>query len=906
MNGDGQLRIQCAMVIYEFERSLGRYILESNTNIASVPVGREILNRIGRSIVGDLQETCSIIIENSYFAEVLQLAVEVAEGSSESAHAKRLMALCNALEVFDIRNAVSHPNRPFPHCYWYRCCALASDPAIDSLHLYDVSAALASAIAGDLKEPPEEWLNQPRWCVPTNLPTEFEHSSTGLIGRNRDVARFQKELRNARSPLVSIVARGGIGKTSLVLQVLADFCVSPEAPQLTDGVLFISLKQEKLTERGIETLNAPQTIAGVRDHLTASLNAMFGWDWPDFSAALRACDDRRIWLFVDNLETLLRDEPLVFDGLMDELPQNWKVIVTSRVPLDGAKNIPLPSLDDGGAMALARAYLAAKGAAALDAVTLQRIIDTCHSNPLAIRLTVDYYVAGRDINESLESSQVDVTEFSFSNLLETLSPAANEVLEALFVLEQPSRGRLCEALNLDVDTISAAIASLGKTSLITRETTDAGEVYALGTSIRELLRVQPRNLKVRASLLDWQRKSEAAVASALKLQAERGLSPLDPFFIPEGTPASTIALSRQVAGACAAESPLACAPLLTRVRQQIDNQGGSAFLYRLQAKLLLRLNDPRDAESALRFAIQQDSADPAAKLMLAALAMRANNHEEAETLCQVLIDAGWGNASEDVEHAVLRLWSIYLSALNFQEKLGTVYSLTQDWKVSGPLMATHGAARVSAYRRQADLEFRRGVAGHGRVWKLIGHGIDAAAFLLKRYGMSRTLAHELRKLCGDIAFYLRKPDLGKPSDPQADSIRRLIDDYLPELQRAGADESDLRLVAATLGIALPPKIGIAEIAPAVGESLQGATETLGAEGYTLVCVSNVPAADGFPSYVFAKDDDGQSYFLHSSAFENRNTHRWTHIGAGTRLAIKHEADTNGRRSRRATAIMYLG
>ncbi|MHA6911236.1 tetratricopeptide repeat protein [Ralstonia pseudosolanacearum] len=906
MNGDGQLRIQCAMVIYEFERSLGRYILELNRDISSGPVGKEILTRLGRSVSDDWRETCSVILENSYFAEVLQLALEVADGSSEAIHAKRLMALCNALEVFDIRNAVSHPNRPFPQSYWYRCCALASDPAIDSLRLFDVSAALASAIAGDLKEPPEDWLNQPRWSVPTNLPTEFEHSSTGLIGRNRDVARFQKELRNARSPLISIVARGGIGKTSLALQVLADFCVSPEATQLTDGVLFISLKQEKLTERGVETLSAPQSIAGIRDQLNASLNAMFGWDCSDFGAALKTCDNRRIWLFVDNLETLLRDDPSVFEGFIDELPQGWKVIVTSRIPLDGAKNIPLPSLDDGGAMALVRAYLAAKGAAPLDAVTLQRIIDTCHANPLAIRLTVDYYVAGRDIDESLQSSQEDVTEFSFSNLLEALSSSANDVLEALFVLEQPTRGRLCEALNLDVDTISAAIASLGKTSLITREMTDAGEVYALGTSIRELLRVSPRNLKVRASLLDWQQRSEAAVASALKLQAERGLSPLDPFFIPEGTPASTIALGRQVASACAAESPSTCGSLLTRVRQQVDNQGGSAFLYRLQAKLLQRLNDRRDTEAALRCAIQQDTGDPAAKLMLAAFAMRANNETEAETLCQELINDRWGNVSDPADHAVLRLWSIYLSALNFQEKLGTVYSLTQDWKTSGPLMATYGAARVSAYRREADLEFRRGVAEVGRVWKLIGHGIDAATVLLKRYGMSRTLAHELRKLCGEVAFYLRKPGVALPSEQQAQAIRSFVHDYLPELQRAGTDESDLRLIAAKLGIALPPKNSIGEVAPASGELPDSIIESFRAESYTFVCVSNVPAADGFPSYVFAKDDEGMSYFLHSSAFEARNTHRWTHIGMGTRLAIKHQADSNGRPARRATAIMYVG
>ncbi|MBW9335679.1 hypothetical protein FEE59_19380 [Herbaspirillum sp. RU 5E] len=906
MNGIGQLRIQCAMIIYEFERSLGHYILEAKYDLSSSPVGREILTRLGRSVGTDMQETNAIVLENSFFSEVLQIAQEVAGGSSEAVHAKRLMALCSALEVFDIRNAVSHPNRPFPQSYWYRCCALASDPAIDSLRLFDVSAALASALVGDLKEPPEDWLNQPRWSVPTNLPSEFEHSPTGLIGRNRDVAKFQKEIRNPRSPLISIVARGGIGKTSLALQVLADFCISPESISLTDGVLFISLKQEKLTERGIETLNAPQSITEIREQLTGSLNAMFGWDCSHFGAALRSCADKRIWLFVDNLETLLRDEPAVFENFVDELPREWKVIVTSRIPLDGAKNIALPPLDEGGAMALARAYLSAKGTAPLDAVTLQRITDACHNNPLAIRLTVDYFVAGRDVDESLQSSQDEVTEFSFSNLLEALPPAANDVLEALFVLERPNRGRLCEALTLDVDTISAAIANLGKTSLITREATDAGEVYALGTSIRELLRVNPRNLKVRASLLNWQKSSEAAVASALKLQAEKGLSKLDPFFIPEETPASTIALARQVTSACMADSIAPSAALVNRVRQQIENQGGSAFLYRLQSKLLLRLTDLRDAEAALRAAIQQDPDDPSAKLMLAALAMRNNNEVEAEALCSEIIKAGYGNAVEQSDPAVLRLWSIYLAALNFQEKLGDVFSLTQEWKTSGMLMATYGAARVSAYRRQADLEFRRGVAKGDRVWKLLCHGIDAAVFLLKRHGMSRTLAHELRKLAREVAFYLKKTELPAPADAQTEKISTLFEDYMPELRRAGADDSDLRFISGKLGTTLPASNSIGEVALPSKDLIDDKVEEFLNEGYTLVSVSNVPAADGFPSYVFANDEEGKSYFLHSSTYESRNLHRWTHIGTGTRLAIKHEPARNGGQSRRSTAVMYIG
>lgn len=77
--------------------------------------------------------------------------------------------------------------------------------------------------------------------------------------------------------------------------------------------------------------------------------------------------------------------------------------------------------------------------------------------------------------------------------------------------------------------------------------------------------------------------------------------------------------------------------------------------------------------------------------------MCVNNYEEVEILCQVFIDVGWGNVLEDVEYVVLWLWSIYLFVLNFQEKLGIVYLLMQDWKVFGLLMVIYGVVCVLVY-----------------------------------------------------------------------------------------------------------------------------------------------------------------------------------------------------------------
>ncbi len=55
------------------------------------------------------QETC--------IKEVIDLAVSASQDRPESENLERLRKLLAALDVFEIRNAVCRPNRPYPECY---------------------------------------------------------------------------------------------------------------------------------------------------------------------------------------------------------------------------------------------------------------------------------------------------------------------------------------------------------------------------------------------------------------------------------------------------------------------------------------------------------------------------------------------------------------------------------------------------------------------------------------------------------------------------------------------------------------------------------------------------------------------------------------------------------------------
>ena len=180
-------RIKSAMVLYELERTLGSFVAQEKEDPTELPTGtrKSIQERELKAGRPFDDSTTAGIIAASYLDEVLRMAVDAAKGRPEEEYLKRLRALCEVLEVFYIRNAISHPNRPFHPCYWYRVAAIATDPSIDQLQFREVTRAFLAAQTGQLVLPPDVWINEPIWSLPNNLPQEFEHDITGLKGRKK-------------------------------------------------------------------------------------------------------------------------------------------------------------------------------------------------------------------------------------------------------------------------------------------------------------------------------------------------------------------------------------------------------------------------------------------------------------------------------------------------------------------------------------------------------------------------------------------------------------------------------------------------------------------------------------------------------------------------------------------------
>lgn len=877
MDTSATARIKSAMVIYELERALGRIARSNPQSVNDSEIALEIAKRdsIKKNVDG-----VGAIIEGSYLSEVFSLASAACAESSNKAHLDALKETAVALGLHEIRNAISHPNRPFTENYWHRACVIATEPAVLGLDLHEVTSAYESAMADTLLEPPEEWMLRRKWTIPTGLQDDFDHSITGLLGRNKDSAKLLRELKNIRSPLISIVAPGGIGKTSLALQAISDFCIAPEIANYADCVLFASLKQERLTSNGLELIDAPSSMLELESALAEQASELIDPEILDFTVLKEKFTSKRVWLLLDNLETLLRDDPGSFLSFYEDLPPSWKVIVTSRIPVDGAKNIPLGPLEDQGAFALARSYFSSKGQAIDDSELIDKIINGCKNNPLAIRLTIDSHIAGRDISEALSKSTSEIIRFSFSNLIEALPRTSQSVLECIFVFEECTRTQICDALSIGADAASSAISDLARTSLIHRKNVDTGEVYVLAGSIRELLRGTPIQSEARSKTHQWIRKSIEVTKEAQKLQRERNIPKVDQRFIPEYASATQIEIHKRIAIAEKIEDKFSLIQAERELRELTEQKEANSFVHRLYARVLLALEDKQPALSHYQRAVQLDEDDPSPKLSLARMLFDAADYEKSEKLCRQLIDAGWGDY--DVSgSATDKVWNTYLNSVNYQERLNDTFSATENWKECLETVPAIAAGRASAYRRQADLEFRNKKADNHRLGSLLAKCAKILSTSFDVIGASKANSSELRKFVDELEFYSRK-SINNKSFKELDAQE--ISDFLARksdgiFSACRVDERSLN--AANLAFLLSTQPNLVK-----QQALEKSAADYKSKGFKVVRIKNIPRGDEFPKFMFAYDESGIDYYVNVNCFENGNWRKWSLLRVGSAIAVK--------------------
>lgn len=892
-------RWKAAMVLYEIERSLGTMVLDQSSSTPISESAEDLVTQIrdraaeaGRVI--DPSHTLAVV-EETYLDEVFRLAEALGKGRREEEQLKSLRELFQALGIFNVRNAISHPNRPFPPHYWYRVATVACDPAVLQLPLPTVTQALSSAEAGQLNLPPDEWLNASAWNMPNNLPARFDHDVTGLVGRSKELKSLRKTLANRRLNLVALVGRGGAGKTAIALDLLLGIVSGPESRDLFAHVVYVSAKTEILTSDGVQQIaSAPATIEGVQAEIALALGA----SPPTFDRAKEVRGRDPVLLCIDNLETLLRDVPEAFEAFYNELPTTWRVLVTSRVQVNSATTVSIPDLDSQGAKALAREYLAKRGGQRLPEAELESLVTTCDCNPLAIRLSVDALLAGVELHEALSRTQQAVREFSYKTLVDALSPDARALLECLFVCDGPvSRSLAISLLGFDSDQIAGAFAEVRSTALVSRDLGSSQEQFRLSSSVRDLLLSHPADPEARGRVHEALRRQRLIVHEQRRQGAEAqsvGQWRYVPPEVPEHIQSLVTEVCRTAFQAGVMSSELS--QLLARVQRAASGSAADrGVLKRMEGLLLLKLGDRARAKECLKAGAQQTPPDLACVLHLANEYRADQQLQEAIEMAKVAVDLGYADPSFPDGDPVLagEVEAAYSLPLLWNGRTEEVLSRTENWTASqyDDHRLVLGLLFAQALRNRGEYSYDRDAPDGG--------GVEVSANLVRasevldevfaQFGYPGRAVDEGMKLVLQFGYALH-PRVNLPSEAPIAFVRfaaRHLPQLLQEHRSCTIDSPKVQQLVDRLR----------EVEVQAGEENPFTLPPWAAEQdmetdddcswlQVRVYYRPSPFEDGRErNYLFVHDDTGRQYHLRRGVLPRHSYSEWASLAVGDPLAV---------------------
>lgn len=885
-------RIKTAMVVFALETELGELVVSREDDPQGLPpdIVQEIDQRTRENRARSTRASVRATLEEAYLNEVFRLADSVTHGTSLQTHLQHLRSLCEVLEIYQIRNAVSHPNRPFPACYWYRVATIATDPTVDVLGLSGVRDAFQRALAGTIDEPPESWLSGMTSVIPNTLPARFDHEITGLVGREREARQIKTYLSNPRVSTLAVIAPGGVGKTALALDILRDLCQSPAFAEFADAVCFVSCKTERLTHVGIERLSAVETINEVETALCLQIGTIFD---DAHLETFRECTERygkkKLILFLDNLETLIRDQREELRAFHLALPVSWRLVLTSRVGLDSATVFPLEVLPVPAAEHLCRTYAARSGAGTLSTDVVTRVATEAGKNPLAIRLTVDLYRVGGELPAAVSDARREVIAFSFTNLIDALSELAVRVLECLFVLERSSRADIADVLDIGPDEVAQAIADLSQTSLVNRDNSEEREAYTLTPAVRELLLTNPRNLAHRDKVIASvnARKQREREIDARQVQA--GTPLWHPFYIPPGSPQSIKLACSTAVRVISQRSPDgdALARVLRELRQLASEHPRQAVVHRFLAHTLKRVRDKAAWEREYRFANELEPTNPSALAALARALFENKDYQEAETAYSSLWKGDWQSPDRSDEEFASSISYGYFLSLLFQGKSDEVLALTRDWNSQGSLRGLWGTIRASAWKRHVE---QFSVRESQRVIDGLHSAIAILDDVIRNHGYTAHTSRESMKIIEEIVFRLDHPAYLEYAAGIPEWLS-FADRHLLTVSGDSKESSDKRNQAIRVlsGIRLATNPFVTTrwtgYLDSVSQRLSPAQQRVAPDGFVDVTVYFIASTRG---YLFARDTNGLEYHVHSNSVDDGDWYDWQRLDSGSRIFVRPE------------------
>ena len=497
---------------------------------------KDTLNKIFNSSDTGQKEsyTISEIINSSYLKHKMILLTSIKFNEDIIVdELKDFVKFAEDRRIYDIRAIVAHPKSYFPSSYWYDLASVCLHKSI-SKYFPAIKKILQNCENNtNFEDCPEEWYIDEEFTIPNNLSQKLDHFNTGFIGRKKEKSKLI-DFINSNTPCLAVVAPGGLGKTALVDQTLLEIVSAFEYIDKVSSIIKISLKEESLALSGEIELEENELInKPFIENIESALE--------EFNLSSSKDSSQKIILYIDNFETLTDEEFTEAEDYLLNLGHSIKVIITTRIRVDGFKTLLLKGFSEGESINYAYKCLEAFSGSfdrSINEETLtQRVKELCF-NPLAIKNYMYALSRGSGSQNALESAKSDIINFSYRNIIDNLSNEEKKILETLYVLSEADKISLSNYTDLSSDMVDFSVSELLKPGLIEQshnKNTSGLEVtkIILNNFMRAYLGSNILIDGLREKILDQRRKKTVQSREIAKNQQSLNIDRNHPNYIPD-------------------------------------------------------------------------------------------------------------------------------------------------------------------------------------------------------------------------------------------------------------------------------------------------------------------------------------------------------------------------------------